>query len=715
MLNGVCPTGYEPDPTDEGCCRPIVTPPGPVPIPPSQPPVSTPEDEGDEITSTLCAQMAVNTTALISAIEGLSLGSGATPDPTCCANVVSAIGAVAFQLNAILLALPGPTPPATITFAPNITIDVPPAPPPTINVNDAPFDQANLDRIAKATETMAVQGDVPLPVLKQLIQSGILPPSMGDLLQGSPWSEVLAGIEAWKDKVAHATWWQDISYGLRLIQKLNAGYPSTVPAPSLDDPPLGGKDAATAFAEGVKDMIAFGFDHVNTISAPLISGMLQAHADEIRKMRDVKPGDEVPAATNLLGEASTFGIGAHLAACFGELVYPSKSVGFPQLAATLALFSGYEELIKGYLGSEIRAVITAPHTYATNARARPYLPGAREALTLSARRKLTDVDLAQLLDYAGVSPTYRAAEDAGKYRPISPRALATLTLDQPFDRAQMQEILEDNSMSPDHVQFMLDQLEYNSTKNVRNSLIGQAETAYKQGVIGDDEMHQIVIDAGWSDAAWQLVKQKILIERRMTLASEVEKQVIPLVANGNITADAGLQQLEAAGVQDWYAQLVITLATTKAEIHAAKLEAAAEAKLERERQVNLTRAATSEYQRGVLDLPALGASLLAIGLDPTLAASITAVQDATRAGKLRFMFGQFLTPEDAKVLSDRVAAIEGQFKKQLLSRDAAAAQLSGLNLPDDQVAALLARWAAALVATGKYSYLLSPLTGQPPT
>jgi len=57
------------------------------------------------------------------------------------------------------------------------------------------------------------------------------------------------------------------------------------------------------------------------------------------------------------------------------------------------------------------------------------------------------------------------------------------------------------------------------------------------------------------------------------LASEVEKQVIPLIANGNITADDGFQQLEAAGIQDWYANLVVTLATTKAEIHQAKIDA----------------------------------------------------------------------------------------------------------------------------------------------
>jgi hypothetical protein len=304
------------------------------------------------------------------------------------------------------------------------------------------------------------------------------------------------------------------------------------------------------------------------------------------------------------------------------------------------------------------------------------------------------------------------ALQAGAYRPLSARALATLTLDQPFDTATMREILEDNAMSPDHVNFMLTLLEYNSTKNVRATYVSEAETAYGKGVLGDDELTQILGDIGWSSAAISYVKSKVLLQRRITLASEVEKQVIPLIANGNITADQGLQQLEAAGVQDWYAQLVVTLATTKAEIHAAKLEAAAEAKLELQRQRNLTRAAIAEYQRGVLDSAGLTAALVALGLDPTLVASVVLVQDSTRTGKLRLKFGQLLLPQDAKILGDRVSAIEDQFKKELLTLDQARAQLDGLNIDAPERDALLAQWAAMLAAATTHGYLVNPLTGQ---
>jgi hypothetical protein len=127
----------------------------------------------------------------------------------------------------------------------------------------------------------------------------------------------------------------------------------------------------------------------------------------------------------------------------------------------------------------------------------------------------------------------------------------------------------------------------------------------------------------------------------------------------------------------------------------------------------LTKAAVAEFQRGVLDQAGLTAALALAGLDPLLIASIVAVQDATRAGRLKLVFGQLLSPEDAKVLTDRVAAIEGQFKKQLLTLDQVHAQLGALNVDQNEANALIARWSAALTATGKYSYLVNPLTGRP--
>jgi len=260
--------------------------------------------------------------------------------------------------------------------------------------------------------------------------------------------------------------------------------------------------------------------------------------------------------------------------------------------------------------------------------------------------------------------------------------------------------------------MLLELYEYNSVRTLYSALITEAEAAYRHGVVSEDELQQIVADAGWSDRAWQIIKSKVLLQRRMTFASEIEKQVTTFVAAGLETPDDGFRALEAAGVQDWYAQLVVTLAADKAAVHQARIDASNARREELARERNLTKAAVAQFQRGFIDETGLTTALAAIGLDPTLVASVVAVQNATRTGRLRLIFGQLLPPEDAKVLSDRVAAIEGQFKKQLITFDQARTQLQGLGVNGPELDALLSRWAAALTAASKYAYLVDPLTGQ---
>jgi hypothetical protein len=196
-----------------------------------------------------------------------------------------------------------------------------------------------------------------------------------------------------------------------------------------------------------------------------------------------------------------------------------------------------------------------------------------------------------------------------------------------------------------------------------------------------------------------MATNRALIMRRVRLATEVSSQVVSLATAGLLTPEEGLQQLEAAGVVDWQAQLKITLATTKADLQQARKTAAAAAKLELTRQRNLTRAAVAEYERGVIDAAGLTAALAALGLDPTLIASVVAVESAKLAGKLKFVYGQFLTPENAKVLTERVAAYEAQFKSAQIDLTTITNTLASLNIPDAQAKALIADWSASKPVT----------------
>jgi hypothetical protein len=286
---------------------------------------------------------------------------------------------------------------------------------------------------------------------------------------------------------------------------------------------------------------------------------------------------------------------------------------------------------------------------------------------------------------------------ANAYKPINPRAIANLIQDTPFDATQMTAVLRDNSLSPANVNFMLGLLQYNSTKNVRNSYITEAETAYGDGVVSDEELQQILSNAGWSPEAINYATQKALLNRRIKLAAQTESHIVPEVVAGLLTAEQGLNALEAAGVQSWYAQLKITLAQTRAQLNLNRKELAAEAKLANQRNRAAVKTAIADFRNGNINAAALEAALLAANQDPLISTLTVATEQAIEQGRLKCVYGQLLTPEAAKVLSDQVAALASQATHSLIDPTNAQAQLQALHVPQAEVTALIARWFASEV------------------
>ena len=404
----------------------------------------------------------------------------------------------------------------------------------------------------------------------------------------------------------------------------------------------------------------------------------------------------VAVVQDAMGRAGLMGMTAWAAAMVGGFLLGPWEKYWGEVAAMIATAAGFEEITARALGPFLDAIIRNRAIQDANRNWPTRVPPGPQGLALFARRKISQAQADQLQGFAGLDPDWRPPMYEGAYRPLQPRVVVNAFLDQPIDRPTLLALLEDAALSPVNVQTMADAIIYKSIANVRNSYLSALIAGYGKGIIADQELSDALTQFNFSAEAKQYVTAHVLILRREVLATEAEKTVVPLVANGNITPDEGLQQLEAAGVQSWYAELQITLATTRATIHAAKLEAAAERKAELARQRNLTRAAVAEFQSGAIDEAALTAALIALGLDASLVASIVAVQTATRQGRLRLVYGQLLSPADAKLLTEKVAAIAQQTKDQLITLDQARAQLAALSVDQAEAEALVARWAATL-------------------
>lgn len=98
-------------------------------------------------------------------------------------------------------------------------------------------------------------------------------------------------------------------------------------------------------------------------------------------------------------------------------------------------------------------------------------------------------------------------------------------------------------------------------------------------------------------------------------------------------------------------------------------------------------------------------------MDPLLVASIVELQRITRFGRARYIYGQVLLPQAYRLLQERVAAIEQQLKKQLITLASAQQQLTQLGIDKPEVDAMSARWEATLLKTPGAAQLINPYDG----
>ena len=725
------------------------TPPPTIPVTPTPPPFVPappvleigPCESGNPSTDEvldLCMSINAALAAILAALQKPEPGSD---DQTCCNNIVTAIASVVNQLTVIAVALVHPPGNKveidfTAIVAPLIQLAesialYPPAFKACCQaileklqaIADAlgPKLNANLKPIIDALNEANALQDVPQSIIDVAARTGALTPELAQLISGAATVKFHAGTTI--------TWWEWITGpttpGIAQVIARNVKHLSDheplekLPINSASDilvAVLGFigiwlGEAVMLFVEAASEIgksVATEITKVAQSADPTFSTDLPLGigAPAVWALKYVQsapaPGEKITTANyktvvqDAMGRAGSVGMAAYAAAMTGGLLLGPWEKSWGEVAAMLATAAGFEEISHRWMDPFLDSVIGNRARQDANSNWPTRVPPGPQGLALFARRKITQAAADQLQGFAGLDPDWRPAMYAGAYRPVTPFVLASAFVDQPIERSTLLDILQDNAYSDSHANTMADAILYKSIANVRNSYLSALVSGYGKGVISDDELDAALTDFNFSDQAKLYVKQHVLILRREQIAAKAQSEIVPLVVDGVMTPDDALQQLEVAGLQPWMAQLEVTLATTRATAKAALRAAAADRRARIAEERNMTRAAVAEYQRGVLDNLGLSAALTAIGLDPTLVTSIVAVQDATRSGKLRLVYGQLLQPVDAQVLIERVAAIAQQTKDQLITVDQAAAQLKGLNIPDEEVQALISRWAALL-------------------
>lgn len=416
---------------------------------------------------------------------------------------------------------------------------------------------------------------------------------------------------------------------------------------------------------------------------------------DLESLGNIRPGEAKDEFRKAMNDAFGFGVGAHFVAVVAELFMPLKALGIPTIAALLAEFSGFKELVGAYHGPLVQHAIRIPSSAEHAAKFRSTPPPGQVAAQWRARRLIADTAADDPIAWSGLMPDFQDAEKAAAYSAVQPRALATLYQDVPFPTAQVQSMLEFHGIRPQDVSVLLDGMQQASIKNVRNSYLASIVQAWERGDITDTEAFDDLQDLNFSQEAIHMVELTVA-NRKLVQLSELYRRSIDIAYQAGLITDAEyIPQLEAIGIAeaDANAHYAIASFTKQRKILAQEeREAAAAARTLIRSSSN---AAIADFQAGSINATELAALLASAGMAPLLIPSVVAYQVARQNGRLRLTFGKLLKPADAAILRSQVVDVLERVTKKIVAPQQALVVLEGLGLNQATAAPLVGKAAAA--------------------
>lgn len=429
---------------------------------------------------------------------------------------------------------------------------------------------------------------------------------------------------------------------------------------------------------------------------------------------NIKPGQWSDIASTMLADATVFGLGSWAVTGAFESLFPEKLNSLNSLGPMLATLAGFEEVSKQAIGPLLTAGVGIPSRYDANSRFRSILPTATVAMALYARGIIDAATRDQLVSFGGIAPEHVASEQTGAYHGYSPRALLRVIESGLFTQDEIQDELTFSGMRPASQARMLKAAPYLATQPYRSELRNSLHAAFVAGLLSETELTDQVDAAESNLDRDNLILLRVRLDKRVAAIKELANayqiqylgHLIDLTTYQNLLAGLGLQ----ADTEN----NLLAVAEAKANAAIERQLEAEERALERQTKADLRKVAIRNFKNGSIDAASLALQLEATGLSTVQTVAWTDLAALEQAGAARYLYGQLLDPTDFKLLSERVSAIETQYKKGLIPLISARQQLVDLKIDGHELAALLAKWAASVGATNKHGELLDVITGAPP-
>lgn len=705
---GLCPPGYVYDVATEMCVPlppppPIVPPPippiippviGPPPGPPppvTPPPLGQPDPEGDEITDTLCRQIAADTAAIVHAINQLK-GDGGAGAVACCAAIVNAIAGIEATLIRILTILPALAPSKAPPF--DVTAVVTEltciceqltalassssAIPTSLDtglksISDAIANTKPTDvsGIVEQLKSIVGQGDVDQAIFNALEQQGLLTAADLQSLQGIKWSDAITYILN--------------SHIVRSVEH----FIDTV-----------GGDAGV-IANEVKTALA----PIGNWAERVLVGSLKLERNVIQTALEIPLkliiSTLVPALPTQIGNigvnpdtvlADVASVGFNLwgiCALIG-LKFPGAAEALMVAVEAIIGVLGFEELEEVQIGPLVHFGIARQAEMQAKNMFRQELPGVGQ-LTQLVARGLWDVQrYSQTVGYTGLPTELIEPVKDAAYSGLNARMMLRLVGTGLFSDADVVDELTFAGMRQVSQHRLVLAAAYLGTEPERSKLRSALERFYTAGMISDNDLVSRLESAEHNTDRTNLVLETVQLEKQIVLAKEYEGAYSREFLAGLLDAPGYQSALEGLGMQppDVAARLFrdethLNVTTAIQAARQARALQRAEASAER-------KAAIESYRTGSSNAATLAASLLATGLSPAQVAALTTYQTLAAAGVLRWIYGLRLPPSQATLLRQRVSDLTRQREIGMLTDAQYVSALTALNIPSNYVNALRA-------------------------
>src|SRR5208337_3995025 len=381
------------------------------------------------------------------------------------------------------------------------------------------------------------------------------------------------------------------------------------------------------------------------------------------------------AATAL---ADAFGLGLSSAAVTAafEAIFPEKLNTLNGVGPMLAQLAGFADISAAIREPLYRAAFGRSAEYHFNSIFTPNLPSVQDAAHWLARGIIGTAQFNILFVASGLKEVYSPDVTEAAYTPVSPRLLARAVEIGAVPPADLRDVLTFAGLRQIDQDRLIAAFDALALQPYRTTMLGAAKRAFERGVRTAAEFQSDMDYLKIPAEAQIIVQTDAAIWKDEQLVELYRKSISEGYKYGTISDAQYVPSLEAIGIDVADAQAhyaVDSIAKTGKILQAAERAAAA---LARRETGAAMRAAIAGFKNGTLDAVALEAALLAAGVEPVIAGYVVDFETARLAGPLIYLYGVQLTRDAALVLKENVAAVEDQYKRQLINDAEAASALS---------------------------------------